>query len=85
MFWVVSPVDQRYLLAAGAERITLPPLQKVVGLCGLMLGVWGKGFTETVTGCEAAEVQPAALMVLRLKVPAVSVVMVWVLAPLLQR
>ena len=41
-------------------RVTLPPVQKVVGPPGVMTGVAGVGFAVTTTGAEVREVHPAA-------------------------
>src|SRR5258706_16076148 len=38
--------------------VTLPPVQKVVGPPGVIVGVAGGGLTVTVVGAEAALVQP---------------------------
>ena len=55
---VVAPFDHRYeLIPAGAESVTLPPVQNVVGPFGVMTGD-GAGLTATVVGCEVP-VQPA--------------------------
>lgn len=52
---VVAPLDQRYPLEAGAERMTSSPAQNVVGPSAVMAGDGGSGFTVTATGAEVAE------------------------------
>ena len=44
--------------AALEVSVTDPPAQNVVGPPGVIVGVGGAGLTVTVTGDEAAEVQP---------------------------
>ena len=53
-----SPLDQRLPLAAEEVRITLPPVQKVVGPLAEMVGVAGIGFKVMVVGAELAEEHP---------------------------
>ncbi len=43
--------------------VTLPPVQKVVGPPGVIVGVAGIGLTVTVVAAEAALVQPLAVTV----------------------
>ena len=59
MALVVDPSLQTLPLAALDVRVTLPPLQKVVGPPGVMVGVGGMGFTVTTVGVETVEVHPA--------------------------
>ena len=56
---VVEPSLQTLPLAALDVRVTLPPVQKVVGPPGVIVGVGGIGFTVTDVGVDTAEVQPA--------------------------
>ena len=58
---VVSPVDQRYELAALEARVTLPPAQNVVAPEGVIVGVVGV-FTTTFVAALVAE-QPFASVV----------------------
>ena len=44
-------------------RVTLPPLQNVVGPPGVMVGVAGIAFTVTLCAVEGALVQPATVVV----------------------
>src|SRR5437773_2007772 len=44
-------------------RVTLPPVQNVVGPPGVIVGVAGIGLTVTVVAAEAALVQPLAVTV----------------------
>ena len=56
---VVAPFDHEYeVIPAGADRMTLPPLQKLVGPDGVITADGG-GFTVTVVGAEVT-LQPAA-------------------------
>ena len=45
-----------------AVRITLPPVQKVVGPEAVIVGTAGVGETFTIVGVEVAEVHPAAMI-----------------------
>jgi hypothetical protein len=64
MVWVVAPPgDQVFPEETLEVRFTLPPAQNVVGPPGVMVGAEGSGLTVTVTGAEAAEVQPAEVVV----------------------
>ena len=58
MVGVVELFDHALPDAALDVRVTDPPEQKLVGPLGVMVGVAGVGFTVTVTGAEAREVQP---------------------------
>ena len=60
---VTAPVDHKYDVANGAVSITEPPAQKVVGPPAVIVGVAGSGFTVTVIGALAAEVQPNCVSV----------------------
>ena len=60
---VVSPVDQRLPVADDEVKVTLPPVQKVVGPPGVMVGVAGKGFTVTTVPADGEEVQPPLVTV----------------------
>lgn len=46
--FVVSPVDQVFPAGADEVKVTEPPLQKVVGPPGVIVGVAGGGFTVTM-------------------------------------
>jgi hypothetical protein len=59
-------------MPAGAERVTLPPAQKVVGPPGVIDGVGGIGLTTTVV-VPAGEVQALSVTV-REYVPAFAAV-----------
>jgi hypothetical protein len=61
---VVAPVDQSHDVAALAERVTLPPLQNVVGPLGVMVG-FGGAFTVTAAGVLVA-LQPLPLVTVTL-------------------
>jgi hypothetical protein len=62
--WVVAlPGVQRLPVALEDVRLTLPPVQNVVGPPGVMVGVGGSGLTVTTTGAEGAEEQPAVVTV----------------------
>lgn len=60
---VVSPVDHTLPDADEEVKVTLPPVQKVVGPPGVTVGVAGNGFTVTVVPADAAEVQPPLVTV----------------------
>ena len=49
-------------------RVTLPPAQKVSGPSAVIVGVAGNGLTVTAVVAEAGDVQPAALVTLKLYV-----------------
>jgi len=49
---VVAPVLHEYEYPAGADSVTLPPLQKVVGPEGVIVA--DGDATETVTDCDCA-------------------------------
>ncbi len=48
-------------LAALEVSVTLPPVQKVVGPPGVMVGAAGRGLTVTVVMADAALGQPKGL------------------------
>ena len=48
-------------LALLEVSVTLPPVQKVVGPPGVIVGVAGIGLTVTTTAAEAALVQPVVV------------------------
>ncbi len=50
-------------LALLEVNVTLPPVQKVVGPSGVIVGVAGVGFTVTVVALEGALLQPLAVTV----------------------
>ena len=76
IFCVVSPPgDHKYDVEVGAESITEPPAQKVIGPPAVMVGVEGNGFTVTVTGELAGLEQPAALVTTTEYVPEVVTLM----------
>jgi hypothetical protein len=60
---VVSPVDQRLPVVDDEVKVTLPPVQKVVGPPAVIVGVAGMGFTVTVVPADGADVQPLAVTV----------------------
>lgn len=49
------------LVALELVKVTLPPIQKLVGPDAEIVGVEGTGFTVTVTGTAVAELQPKAV------------------------
>lgn len=55
---VAPPGDQVLPLLLLDVRVTLLPTQKLVGPLAVMVGTAGVGFTVTVTGADAGEVQP---------------------------
>jgi hypothetical protein len=63
MLCVVSPVLQSQVkpVPVGAESVTEPPVQKVVGPLAVMVGL-ARVVTETTVGKEAVEVQPLAMV-----------------------
>jgi hypothetical protein len=63
-----------------AVRVTLPPVQKLVGPFGVMVTM-GRGFTVTFVVAEVA-LQPPALVTVTLKLPELLVVIDCVAAPL---
>lgn len=81
---VVAPFDQRYEKPPGAESVTFPPAQKVVGPEAVMVGVAGSGLTVTAVGAEVAE-QPEASVTVTVKLPELLTVIDCVVAPLDQR
>ncbi|KAF5062229.1 hypothetical protein DSECCO2_307050 [anaerobic digester metagenome] len=86
MLWVVSPFDHRYeAYPAGAERVTLPPAQKLSGPSGVITGVEGKGFTVTLISAEGRLVQPKASVTVTLYTPAVVTVILCDVWPLLHK
>ena len=58
----VPPLLQRFPLALLEVKTTLPPVQKLVGPPGVMVGVAGTGFEVTTTVFETKEVQPNAMV-----------------------
>ena len=76
---VVAPLDQRYAVPLLAVRVTLPPLQNVVGPLALMVGVEALPMITEVAD-EVAE-HPPAWVTLTVKFPLVLVVMDWVVDP----
>lgn len=70
-------------MAAGAVRVTLPPVQNVVGPDGVMV-VSGAGLTFTATGDEVA-VQPEPSVTVTLYEPPAPTVICCVVAPFDQR
>ena len=81
--WVVSPVDQRYVLAAEEVSVTDPPAQNVVGPPGVIVGT--AGALGPVNVCDKVfDVQPEASVKLIMYAPeprfgmvAGSVIPVW--------
>jgi hypothetical protein len=59
--WVVAPLDQTFPVAALEVRTTDPPLQKVIALAAVIVGVVGTGFTVTLTEEELPDEQPFEL------------------------
>ena len=58
------PLSNHWLpLALLDVSVTLPPVQKVVGPPGVIVGVAGVGLTVTDVAAEAALVQPLAVTV----------------------
>jgi hypothetical protein len=55
---VVAPVDQRYDAPLEAVRVTLPPVQNVVGPPAVIVGVAGTALTVTAIATEASLLQP---------------------------
>ena len=55
---VVAPVDHVFPLAEEEVKVTEPPVQNVVELPAVIVGVAGIGFTVTTVPAEVAEVQP---------------------------
>lgn len=76
---VVSPDDQRYDAAAGAESTTEPPLQKVVELLAEIVAT-GAGFIVTAKGAEVEE-QPAEFVTVTVKDSVALTTIDWVIAP----
>ena len=59
MDWVVAPPGVQTLPVVALEvSTTLPPVQKVVGPPGVMVGVAGLALTITVIALDAGEAQP---------------------------
>lgn len=58
---VAPPGLQVLLVALELVKVTLPPIQKLVGPDAEIVGVEGTGFTVTVTGTAVAELQPKAV------------------------
>ena len=61
---VVAPVDQRYDVPLDAVRVTLPPVQKVVGPPAVMVAV-GLALTVTTAAADVA-LQPLAFVTVTL-------------------
>jgi hypothetical protein len=57
---VVAPLDQRMFEATDEVRVTLPPVQNVVGPLAEIVGA---ALTVTTTGMEALEVHPLVVWV----------------------
>ena len=57
----VSPDDQVKFVPPEAFKVTLPPVQKVVGPLAVMVGVAGKALTAIIVAVEAALWHPLAL------------------------
>jgi hypothetical protein len=55
---VVSPVDHVFPEAEEDVRVTLPPVQKVVGPLALIVGVAGVGFTVIPVAAEDPDEHP---------------------------
>ena len=71
---VVSPVDQRLLLADEEVSTTEPPAQKVVEPLAEIVGVAGVGFTVTISLAETLELHPP-LVTVTVNVPEAVTVM----------
>lgn len=52
---VVAPFDHKYEVDAGAESVTDPFSQNVVGPLAVIVGVAGNGFIVTVVPADAAD------------------------------
>lgn len=52
---VVAPLDHKYEEEAGAESVTEPPEQNVVGPPAEIVGVAGAALTVTVVPADAAD------------------------------
>jgi hypothetical protein len=59
---VVAAFDHKYVVPALEVKVTLPPVQKVVGPPALIVGVAGKAFTVTTVAVEEALWHPAAFV-----------------------
>lgn len=57
---VVAPFDHKYEVDAGAESVTEPPAQNVVGPPAVIVGMAGKAFTVTTVAALAALKHPEA-------------------------
>jgi hypothetical protein len=77
---VVAPVDQVFPVAAEEVNVTDPPVQKVVELPAVIVGVAGNGVTVTVVPADVAEVHPPEVTE-TVYVPSVVTVMDCVVAP----
>lgn len=60
---VVAPFDHKLPVAALEVRVTLPPVQKVVGPLAEIVGAAGSGRISTYWEAEAGEVHPFAVVV----------------------
>ena len=73
------------MVAALEVSVTLPPWQNVVALPAVIVGVAGNGFTKTVVANDAADLQPFALVTVKVYVPFSVTVMLCVVVPLLHK
>ena len=65
--------------------VTLPPWQNVMLPPAVIVGVAGNGFTKTVVANDAADLQPFALVTVKVYVSLSVTVMLCVVAPLLHK
>ena len=79
----VEPFDQSQEAPLLAVRVTLPPLQKVVGPDALIVAA-GAGFTVTLVGDDVA-LHPAASVTVTVNEPVLVTVMDGEVAPFDQR
>ena len=78
---VVAPFDHAYAaMPEGADNVTLPPVQNVVGPLGVIVGAGGGLFTVTVDAADVA-VQPPAAVTVTVNDPLALTVIDCVVAP----
>ncbi len=69
----------------GADNVTLPPVQKLVALLAVMVGLAGKAFTVTVVASEVILLQPLLFVIATVYNPPSVTLIDCVVAPLLHR
>ena len=77
----MAPFDHKYEVEAGADNVTEPPEQNVVGPPAVMVGTAGSALTVTVVAVLEALRHPEAFVTCTVYVPAVVTLIDGVVAP----